>query len=177
MTRTILFFSLLLFMFTPVLVTADDVGSDQSAGETVEVANPAVTSEVIVLEDGTKEVMITTPAAEAVHAFADDRVVAIEKEARGKIQAVLEEIDQLADKSDEGELQKKIERIKLDAEIARLRINLEDAEDAQDSDRAFEISDEIDHLENLDRPAIGVPEEQPSPTAKGDKMKGGKGNE
>ena len=176
MMRTISFFLMLLLMFTPVLVTAEDVGSDQSAGETVEVAAPNITSEVIVLEDGTEEVMITTPAAEAVHAFADDRVVAIEKEARKKIQAVLEEIDQLADKSDEGELQKKIQRIKLDTEIARLRIYMEDADDEQDFDRVSEISDEINHLENLDKPAIGVPEEQPAPKAKIDKMKGGKGN-
>jgi len=132
MTRTILFFSLLFFMFTPVLVTADDVGSDQSAGET--------------------------------------------KEAQENIQAVLEEIDQLADKSDEGELQKKIERIKMNAEIARFKIYMEDAEDAQDFDRVSEISDEINHLENLDKPTIGVPEQQPVPKAKNDKKKGGKGN-
>jgi len=159
MTRTILFFSLLFFMFTPVLVTADDVGSDQSAGET-----------------GTEEVMITTPVAETVHAFTDDRVVAIKKEAQENIQAVLEEIDQLADKSDEGELQKKIERIKMNAEIARFKIYMEDAEDAQDFDRVSEISDEINHLENLDKPTIGVPEQQPVPKAKNDKKKGGKGN-
>jgi len=68
--------------------------------------------------------------------FADDRVVAIEKEAREKIKAVLEEIHQLADKSDEDKLHKEIEKIKLEAEIARLLIYLEDAENAQDSDRA-----------------------------------------
>ena len=176
MKQAVLFVSMLLIMFIPVFGMAEDVSSDQAAGETVEVAPPAVTSEVIVLEDGTEEVIISIPAAEAVHAFVDDRVVAIQSEAQEKIQGVVEDINQLADKSDEGELQKKIERIKLDAEIARFKIYLQDAEDAQDSDRTFEISNEIDQLENLDKPAIGVPEEQPAPKAKGDKMKGGKGN-
>lgn len=174
--RTILFFLLVLFMFTPVLVTADDVGTDETAGETVEVAAPAATSEVIVLEDGTEEVMITTPAAEGINMFADDRVVAIEKEAREKIQAVLEEIHQLEDKSDEGKLQKEIEKIKLEAEIARLLIYLEDAEVAQDSDRANELIDEIDHLENLDQPVVGVSQERPLPKQMPTNGKEGKNN-
>lgn len=162
MMRTILFLSVILFMFTPVFAMAGAVGSDEPIAEVVTGENKAVTSEVIVLEDGTEEVQISVPEAEGVHAFVDDRVVAIENEARERIQAVMEEIRQFDGRSDEGELQKEIERIKLDAEIARFKMYLEDAEEAQNYGLADEMRAEIEHLENLDQQVIGVPEEQPA---------------
>ena len=162
MMRTILFLSVLLFMFTPVFAMAGAVSSDEPVSEVVTGENEAVTSEVIVLEDGTEEVQISVPAAEGVHAFVDDRVVAIENEAQERIRGVIGEIRQLEDRSNEGELQKEIERIKRDTEIARLKMYLEDAEDAQNYRLADEMRAEIEHLENLDQPVIGVPAEQPA---------------
>lgn len=170
----VLFVSMLLTIFLPVFGMAEDVAPQQAAGETVEAAPPAVASGVMVLEDGTEEVVISRPTVEAVHSSSDERVAAVQGQAREKARAVVEEIDRLADKSDEGELQKKIERIKLDADIARFEIYLQDAEDVEDFDRASEISNEIEHLKNMDQPAIGVPDEQPAPKVKGDKSRGGK---
>ena len=163
MKRAMLFFSMFLFLLTPVFSMAEEAATDAPVVEAGETEAEAITSEVIVLEDGTEEVQISIPSEEVVHVYVDDRILAIESEAQEKILAVVEEIDQLADRSEEGELQKEIERIKLDAEIARLKIYVEDAEDAQDFDLAYEIRDEIDHLENLDQPVVGFPEEQPAP--------------
>lgn len=162
MMRTIIFLSMFLFMFTPVFAIAGDVSSDDPVAEVVAGETEAVTSEVIVLEDGTEEVHTIRPQAEGVYRFADEHILALEDEAREQINAILDEIDQLADKSDEGELQKEIEKIKLDAEINRLKILMQDAEDAEDLALADELWEEVDHLENLDKPVIGVPEEQPA---------------
>ena len=95
--------------------------------------------------------------------FIDERVLLIESEAQEKILAVVDEINQLANKSHEPELQKEIERIKLDAEIARLRIYMQDAEEKEDFELADELSDQIDYLENLNEPVVGIPQEQPRP--------------
>jgi hypothetical protein len=95
--------------------------------------------------------------------FIDERVLLIESEAQEKILALVDEINQLANKSHEPELQKEIERIKLDAEIARFRVEKEIAEDEENFDLAQKIQDEIDHLENLNEPVVGIPQEQPRP--------------
>lgn len=163
MIRTIVFFSVCVFMFMPVFAMAGDVSSDEALAEVVTGEAEAVTTKVIILEDGTEEVQVFRPDAEGVQAFVDSRVVAIESEAKEKMQAVMEEIRHLEDRSNEGELQKEIEQIKLDAQIARLRMYMVDAEDAQKYDLADELRVEIEHLENLGEPVIGIPEEQPAP--------------
>jgi len=171
MKRVVLFLSMLL-LFMPVLGQADETAETESA--VVAVETEAVEEQIIVLEDGTEEVHTIRLQAEGVYRFADERIVAIEDEAREKINAVLDEIDRLADKSDEGELQKEVEEIKLDAEIARLTILMQDAEDAEDFDLADELGEEIEHLATLDEPVIGVPEAQPVPEPKATKEKEGK---
>lgn len=163
MKQSLLLTSMFLIMFTPVFSMAGDGSLDQQVKETVAVETPTVVSEVIVLEDGTEEVIISTPVSKTVHAFVDDRILVIKSDVQEKILAVVEEISQLEDKSHEGELQKQIETIKLDAEIAQLRIQMENAEDAQDFELAYKIRDEIEHLENQDIPSIGFPQEQPAP--------------
>lgn len=172
MKRVVLFLSMLLLLFMPVLSQADETAEMESAVVTGE--TEAVEEQIIVLEDGTEEVHTIRLQAEGVYRFADERIVAIEDEAREKINAVLDEIGRLADKSDEGELQKEVEEIKLDAEIARFRILMQDAEDAEDLDLADELGDEIAHLESLDEPVIGVPEAQPVPEPRATKEKEGK---
>lgn len=163
MKRTILFLAILLLLFTPVLIMAEEPSTDEAVTETGQMDAGIIVPQEQVISDGdSEEVQIEAPKAKIVHKFTDVRILAIESEAQEKIQAIVEEINQLADKSDEGELQKEVERIKLDAEIARLRIQMEDAEDAQNFDIADEIRDEIDHLENLDKPSIGIPKEQPA---------------
>lgn len=175
MKQVILFLSMFLLLFTPVLNQAEEPAEMESAVITVE--TEAVEEQVIVLEDGTEEVHKIVHQAEGLHRFADERILAIEDEAREKINAVLDEIDRLADKRGEGELQKEIERIKLDAEIARLQILMQDAEDEEDLELADELREEIEHLETLDEPAIGVSNEQPAPDAMASKRKEGEINE
>lgn len=172
MKRVILFLSMFLLLLTPVFGQAEETGDMESAVVTVETV--AVEEQVIVLEDGTEEVHIVRTRVEGVDRFADERIVAIEDEAREKIKAVLEEIDGLGDRSGEGALQKEIERIKLDAEIARLRVIQKDAEDAGEPDLADEMRDEIEHLETLDEPVIGVSQEQPVPEPRAAEGKEGK---
>lgn len=163
MRRATLFLSVFLWLFSPVFSPAEEAATDEPVVETRAAETGAITTEVIVLEDGTEEVQITMAASESAHRFADERVLAIEREAQEKILAIVEEIKLLADRSDEGELQRRIERIKLDAEIARLEMQMEDAWDAQDHDLADKLRDEIEHVENLDTPVIGVPGKQPAP--------------
>ena len=91
----------------------------------------------------------------------DKRILGLEKDARDRINAIVEEINALTDRSKEPELQKQIEKIKLDAEIARLKIEIEIAEEEGSMDIAQKFRDEIYHLENLDNPVVGYPEEQP----------------
>jgi len=162
MMRTILFLSVCVFIFTPVFAMAGDVTQYEAAVEVVEGETEAATTEVIVLEDGTEEVHTIRPQTQDVYRFADERILAIEDKAREKIYAILDEINRLEDRSDEGELQKEIERIKLDAEIARFKMLMQDAEDAEDFDLADELWEEIEHLETVDQTVIGVPQEQPA---------------
>jgi hypothetical protein len=150
-------------MFTPVFTMAGDARSVETAGDVVKADSEGLEAEILVLEDGTEEALSSYPKKDIVPASVDDRLAAIESEAQEKIQTVLLEIDQPEGGTDDGELQKQIETIKRDAEIARLRIRLEDAEEAQDFDLSYQIRDEIEHLENLGEPVIGFPDKQPAP--------------
>ena len=92
--------------------------------------------------------------------FVDGRIKLIQEDTADKIAAVIEEIDQLNDRSLESELQKKIEKIKLDALIARHKITMEIAEEQEDYDLANVLYNEIYRLENPDEPISFIPSEQ-----------------
>ena len=162
MKLSILTLSIFLFMFTSVFTMAGDDRYGETATEVIKADTESLASEIIVLEDGTEEALSSYPEKDVVPAFVDDRLAAIESEAQEKIQTVLLEIE-IFEGGDEGELQKQIETIKRDAEIARLGIRLEDAEEAQDFELAYQIREEIEHLENLGEPVVGFPDKQPAP--------------
>jgi hypothetical protein len=95
-----------------------------------------------------------------LHDFRDARVVKVEDDAAMQVSDVLAEINGLANGNDEPALQWVIEQIKKDAEVTRLNILLEDAEDQGDDARADAIRGEIEHLSTLDEPVRGIPQEQ-----------------
>ena len=88
---------------------------------------------------------------------------ALQIETQERIQKVVAEITNLTDRNDEAELQKKIGQIKSDYEIARLRLVLKKAEKDGDEGLIAMLTDEIDHLENIDAPVIGSENEQGVP--------------
>jgi len=145
---------IVLFVFLPIVVllavsvfgTANDGASDQ------------VVFAVPVEDDAA-----TISAQCADCKYVDERIRAVESDAQQKIQAILGEIGLLADKSDEAELQKDIERIKRDAEVARLGIEMEIAEDGGDFEAALKITEELEHLRKLEEPVVSFAEEQPAP--------------
>lgn len=161
-----------LLLVTSVLSRAEETAEIEPV--VIKAETGIVEQQVIVLEDGTEEVCIIAPRSEGVHRFADKRILAIEKQTRAKIHAVQEEIDRLADKSDAGELQKEIQRIKLDAEIARLKILIKDAEDAGDLELIDALGKEIEYLETQDEPIPVIPKEKTVPEPVTGKGKGGK---
>ena len=169
MKRVVLFvfLSMFLLLVCPVFSIAQEGASNEPVVETGQVdAGIVVPPKEDVCAGASGEVHIAPSKEQVVRKFNDERILAVESDAQEKILAIVEEINWLTDKSDEAELQKEIEKIKLDAEIARLRIQMEDAEDAQDFDLAYQIRDEIDHLATLDEPVVGFPEEQPAPSHK-----------
>ena len=109
------------------------------------------------------EVQISTTTDLDSREYMDEHVLAVKEKARARVEALAAEIEQLADRGEEAELQKKIEKIKLDAEIARLHIQLELVRDREDQVLAAEIEKEISHLETIDEPVIGTQGEQPEP--------------
>jgi protein-arginine kinase activator protein McsA len=131
-----------------------------------------VTSSVMA-QEGVDQLAQQTPQVNSIIAeegkqsfpqkYIDERILAVEKDAQDKINTIVEEINGLTDCGKEPELQKQIEKIKLDAEVARLKIELEIAEEEGNVDVAQKLRDEINHLENLDNPVVGFPEEQPAP--------------
>ncbi|MCK5231364.1 MAG: hypothetical protein KAR13_13915, partial [Desulfobulbaceae bacterium] len=110
-----------------------------------------------------EEVHIAPSKEQVVYKFIDDRILAVKTDAQDRIRVLVEEISQLSDRSEEAGLQKEIERIKLDAEIARLGIQMENAEDEENFDFVRMIQEELDHLATLDEPVVGFQEEQPAP--------------
>lgn len=163
----LIFLSMFLLLVCPVLSMAQEDASNEPVVETGQVdAGIVVPQKEDVCAGASEEAHIAPSKEQVVRKFVDDRILAVESDAQEKILAIVEEINLLTDKSDEAELQKEIEKIKLDAEIARLGIRMEDAEDAQDFDLAYQIRDEIDHLATLDEPVVGFPEEQPAPNHK-----------
>ncbi len=123
---------------------------------TEEVLNETPQGEVIVNE----QLNETDENAVNNYKWRDDRIQAIEMEAQEKIRLVLEKINNLEDKSQEGELQKQIERIKLDAEIARFTVQKQDAENEGNVELAKELQNEINHLKTVNQPVYGTQDEQ-----------------
>lgn len=160
MRRMLVLLTLVLFLF-PVFHAWSQ--ADESEGEVVAITGPAAEApevEIIVLEDGTEEVQEILPASAHAPVMVDERYLAIKVDARQRIEAILEQIRELDDGSNEGELQKQIEQVKMDAEIERLVVLKENAEVREDYELADELAYEIDHLGRIDEPAIGEPEEQ-----------------
>ena len=133
-------------------------------------ADPATTADTIVVLPADEsseaetlgEFQHQSPDGQLLHDYRDQRVVAVEHDAQAEISAVLAEINKLDSQQDEPTLQREIERIKLDAEITRLKIMIEDAENQGDHDRADALWEEIERLVTLDEPAVGVPQAQPA---------------
>lgn len=144
----------ILFVFLPIVVllvasvfgTAKDGVSDQ-----------------VVFAGEAEDDVATVSGGCADCKYVDERIRAVESDAQQKIQAILGEIGLLADKSDEAELQKDIERIKRDAEVARFRIEMEIAEDGGDFEAALKITEELEHLRKLEESVVSFAEEQPAP--------------
>ena len=118
---------------------------------------------VSVPDQNAEEVQIPTTTDLDSRDHMDEYILALKESAQAIILALTDEIEQLADRSDEGELQKKIEKIKLEEEIARLHLQLELVKDSEDQKLAAEIEKEIAHLETIDQPVIGTPGDQPVP--------------
>ncbi len=163
MKRALIVASALLLLLPAFAAAQEPSPPDAPVAASVLEAAVAIT-EVVVLEDGTVEEHIRIPATETgtdVQArVANKEIVAIENEARQKIAAVRENINRLADRSDEGELQKEIERIKLDAEIARFEVLRQAAEEKENFELADELQQEISHLQTIDQPVYGTRNEQ-----------------
>ena len=151
----VVFLSMLALWVIPIYSMAEEGALDEPLAET------GVVDVGIFVPQGQEETAGSgAPEKPEVHKFIDPRILEIENEAQGKIQAIVEQINQLEDKSQEGELQKEIEQIKLDAEIARLKIVMHDADERGDIDLADMLGDEIDRLENPEEPVPAEPSEQ-----------------
>ena len=166
MQRFIFFLSMFAFLLSAVFSDSEEIGQyDPTAGETavqaVIVQPPQ--EELAALEAEDEQMPVPAAAETADLRFLDERILRVELNAQKEILAVVEEIDQLEDKSAEYELQKEIERIKLDAEIARLRIYADDAEAEENIELVEEFNDHIDYLEALHEPVVGTPSQQPNP--------------
>jgi hypothetical protein len=129
------------------------VADDTEVAIAVEDAAPEI--EITILDDGTEEIQEIRPEEAYAPVVVDERYLAIKIYAKQRIHAILEEIEGLADRSAEGELQRQIEQIKMDAEIERLTLLKEDAENRGDALLADELADEIDHREQVARPDAG----------------------
>ena len=155
-------FILTAFLFL-ILGTHAWAQADDPEGVVVAMTGPADEGpevEIIILEDGTEEIQELLPDSAYAPASSDERYLAMKTDAQQRIDALLEQVRELENKSEEGELQKQIEQIKMDAEIERLTMLKEDAEAREDVDLADELASEIVYLERIDVPAIGDPDEQ-----------------
>lgn len=160
----LIFLSMLVLLATSAFSMAQEGVSNEPVVEAGQVNAGIVVPQTEDVGAGASgEVHIAPSKEQVVHKFTDDRILAVKSDAQDRIRALVEEINQLSDRSEEAGLQKEIERIKLDAEIARLRIQMEDAEDKGDFDLARKIQEELNHLATLDEPIVGFSEEQPAP--------------
>lgn len=146
MNKNILFALLVVFILTaaPLLTVARECFSEDTVFE-------ASSADVV------------APDRFVSFSHTDEKLMTLERDAQEKIQDVIKKIELLEDRNEEAELQKRIERIKYNAEVARFTIEMKMAEESGDFDIALEIKRQLAHLANLEKPVIGIPEERPSP--------------
>jgi DNA-binding transcriptional MerR regulator len=158
---------LFLFMLVAMLVVFNTVvfaaEPDTSGDQEIVKVEVVIPPDLIVSapDQNAEEVQIPTATDNNSRYYLDEYILALKENAHAKIQARVAEIEQLADRSDEGEVQKKIEKIKLEEEITRLHIQIELAKDDKDQKLVAEMEKEIAHLKTMDQAVIGVPGEQP----------------
>ena len=143
-----------------VAYAAEPAGAgDLGVAESGTVSQPGAMSSIP--DQNTEEVQLPTLTDRDSREYMDEYILALSDNAQAKIKTLVTEIEELADRSDAAELQKKIEKIKLEEEIARLYIRLELVKDSKNQKLAAEIEKEIAHLETIDQPVIGIPKGQP----------------
>lgn len=140
---------LLIFSGLPGLAVADDTE------DAIAVADAVPEIEIIILDDGTEEIQEILPEEAYTPVVVDERYLAVKASARQRIETILQQIRELDDPSEEGELQRQIAQIKHEAEIERLLLIKADAENRGDAVLADELADEIDHREQVARPDAG----------------------
>lgn len=111
--------------------------------------------EIIILDDGTEEIQEIRPEEAYAPVVVNERYLAVKVSAQQRIETIMQQIRELADPSEEGELQRQISQIKHEAEIERLTLMKEDAENRGDADLSEELAAEIEHREQVARPDTG----------------------
>gem|GEM_PF-6288884 len=118
-------------------------------------------------------VTIEASEADAVapEVLKDERVLALENDYSTNLQALWEEIQDESDPSERGRLQKEVERIKTDQEMALTELYLEIAVERGDEDRVMQLQEVLDQLYE---PKVAEPsneEPQPLPDLRSKKTK------
>lgn len=80
-----------------------------------------------------------------------DPIIKLQIEAEEKIEAIIDRVENLEDKTAEPELLKEIERIKMETEIDILKIRLERARETASIEYIVELETAIDNLENTEK--------------------------
>ncbi len=140
---------LFFFMVIPSMAIAQD-DEEESI-----LTPPDPEIEIIILDDGTEEEQVVLSDDAYAPVMIDERYLAIRVNANAQIEAILEQIRQLSDPNDEGDLQRQIEWVKHEADIERLMLMKEDAEDRGDTAVADELAAEIAHRESIRLPDFG----------------------
>lgn len=168
MKKILVLLTILLFLLVGAAAWAQAAEPEAPADAVDEIIIAEPEIEIIVLEDGTEEIQEILPASARPPRCVDEDYLAIKVAAQQQIDAILEQIENLDDRSDESELHREIERIKKAAEVERLVMLQEKAEAEGNLDLADEMAEEIAHLEKIDQPAARVsqdlPSEQPIPS-------------
>ena len=151
---------MLVFLGTIAFSAEPGASGEQEVGNAEVGVPPSLTASVP--NQNAKEVQIPTATDFNGRDYMDEHILALSESAQAIIQTLAAEIEQLDDRSDEGKLQKKIEKIKHEEEITRLHIQLELVKDGEDQKLAAEIEEEIAHLGTINQPVIGTPKEQPA---------------
>jgi phosphoenolpyruvate-protein kinase (PTS system EI component) len=90
-------------------------------------------------------------------------ISAVSDEASSEIAILSAQIKGLEDKNLEPELQRQIEQLKLESEIAHINSALAKAQKVGDSRLVEEYSAELEHLSRINEPVVGDENEQPAP--------------
>jgi len=90
-------------------------------------------------------------------------VSAVSNEVSSEIANLSAQIESLEDKNLEPELQRQVEQLKLESEIAHINSALAKAREVGDSKLVEEYSAELEHLSSINEPVVGNENEQPAP--------------